>query len=76
MPLFRRRAAPLSDEERQAQGWTPEVFAKLVQNYKLSQTLGDVSGGGGSALLAGLDGSSGSALSSGSGSSSLLDFLT
>jgi hypothetical protein len=65
------RYSSMSDEERQAQGWTPQVFAKLVQNYKLSQTLGGIAGGaGGSGLLAGPDGASGS------GGSSLLDFLT
>jgi hypothetical protein len=64
------RYSSMSDEERQAQGWTPEVFAKLVQNYKLSQTLGSMAGGGAGSLLATPDGASGS------GSSSLLDFLT
>lgn len=33
------RYAGMSDEERQAQGWTPELYAKLVQNEQLSQRM-------------------------------------
>lgn len=60
------RYASMSAEEREAQGWTPELYAKLVQNYQTSQKLASMAGG----ALGGLYGS-GMA-----GPSSLMDYLT
>lgn len=39
------RYASMSAEEREAQGWTPELYAKLVQNYQTSQKLSSMAGG-------------------------------
>jgi hypothetical protein len=59
----------MSPEERQAEGWTPELFAQVSANYQISQKLGG-SGGYLSALLTpDASGASG-------GASTLLDYLT
>lgn len=57
------RYAGMSEEERQAQGWTPELYAQLLESHKLSQKLADMAGGAGSYF-------------GGGRSSSLLDYLT
>ncbi|HEX3887122.1 MAG TPA: hypothetical protein VHW05_06455 [Phenylobacterium sp.] len=35
----------MSPEERQAEGWTPDLYAKLLQNAKDAQTIADMPGG-------------------------------
>lgn len=47
------RYAGMSDEERQAQGWTPELYAKLVANEQLSQRLASMLGGSSNPYAAG-----------------------
>jgi len=61
------RYASMSAEEREAQGWTPELYARLVQNYETSQKLASMAGG----AAGGLYGAGTSA-----GPASLMDYLT
>ncbi|MBU1375880.1 MAG: hypothetical protein KKE02_23125 [Alphaproteobacteria bacterium] len=62
------RYAGMSAEEREAQGWTPELYAKLVQNYQTSQKLTSM----GASLAGGLYGGG----SETTGQPSLMDYLT
>jgi hypothetical protein len=58
----------MSPEERQAQGWTPELYAKLVQNNQVAQKLAAMQSGGTSPYAS-------SGASGGSGAMSLLDYI-
>jgi hypothetical protein len=50
------RYASMSVEERQAQGWTPDLYEKLVQNQQLSQKLaGSLAGSTGNPYLGSAD---------------------
>jgi hypothetical protein len=60
------RYAAMSPEERQAQGWTPELYDKMVQTTQLAQKV--------ASMLAG--GSSNPYSAGSTGESSLLDYLT
>jgi hypothetical protein len=62
------RYASMSAEEREAQGWTPELYAKLVQNYQTSQKLASMAGGAAGGLYG--------AGSAPTGPPSLMDYLT
>jgi len=62
------RYAGMSAEEREAQGWTPELYARLVQNYQTSEKLASMAGG----ASGGLYGSGGGT----TGAPSLMDYLT
>ena len=37
--------ASMSDEERQAQGWTPDIYAKMLQTQQLSQQVASMGAG-------------------------------
>lgn len=62
------RYASMSAEEREAQGWTPELYEKLVQNYQTSQKLALMAGGAAGGLYG--------AGSAPTGPPSLMDYLT
>lgn len=61
------RYASMSAEEREAQGWTPELYARLVHNYQTSEKLASMAGG----APGGLYGAAG-----GTAAPSLMDYLT
>jgi hypothetical protein len=63
------RYASMSAEEREAQGWTPELYARLVQNYQTSEKLASMAGG----APGGLYGAGGGVTNA---MPSLMDYLT
>ena len=62
------RYASMSAEEREAQGWTPEMYDKLVQNFETSKRLASLASGSAMSPYGGGSGAS--------AAPSLLDYLT